>query len=95
MDALTERMQETVDSSFEDVDAVLLVVDARHDADRVTGLLLEELLRSARNKGCTVVEATPPADGSLPTAWERHGFRTADERIECRIAADRASAGKG
>ena len=29
MDALTERMQETVDSSFEDVDAVLLVIDAR------------------------------------------------------------------
>jgi GTP-binding protein Era len=29
MDALTERMQATVDSSFEDVDAVLLVVDAR------------------------------------------------------------------
>jgi GTP-binding protein Era len=29
MDALTERMQETVDASFEDVDAVLLVVDAR------------------------------------------------------------------
>jgi GTP-binding protein Era len=29
MDALTARMQQTVDSSFEDVDAVLLVVDAR------------------------------------------------------------------
>jgi len=29
MDRLTERMQETVDSSFDDVDAVLLVVDAR------------------------------------------------------------------
>jgi GTP-binding protein Era len=29
MDALTERMQETVDGSFDDVDAVLLVVDAR------------------------------------------------------------------
>jgi GTP-binding protein Era len=29
MDALTERMQETVDTSFEDVDAVLLVVSAR------------------------------------------------------------------
>jgi GTP-binding protein Era len=29
MDALTERMQETVDSSFADVDAVLLVVSAR------------------------------------------------------------------
>jgi GTPase len=29
MDPLTERLQETVDASFEDVDAVLLVVDAR------------------------------------------------------------------
>ena len=29
MDALTERMQATVDSSFEDVDVALLVVDAR------------------------------------------------------------------
>jgi GTP-binding protein Era len=29
MDALTEKMQETVDSSFEDVDVVLLVVSAR------------------------------------------------------------------
>ncbi|HYI75324.1 MAG TPA: GTPase Era [Gaiellaceae bacterium] len=29
MDTLTERMQQTVDASFEDVDAVLLVVDAR------------------------------------------------------------------
>ena len=29
LDPLTERMQQTVDSAFEDVDAVLLVVDAR------------------------------------------------------------------
>jgi GTP-binding protein Era len=29
MDALTRRMQETVDSSFDEVDSVLLVVDAR------------------------------------------------------------------
>jgi GTP-binding protein Era len=29
LDALTQRMQETVDSSLDDVDAVLLVVDAR------------------------------------------------------------------
>lgn len=29
MDPLTERMQETVDASFEDVDAILLVVSAR------------------------------------------------------------------
>ena len=29
MDALTERMQETVDGSFEDVDVVLFVLSAR------------------------------------------------------------------
>ena len=41
----------------------LLVVDADHDADRVTAALLEELIRSASNKGCTVIEAVLP-DGS-------------------------------
>jgi hypothetical protein len=73
----------------------LLVVEERHDPDRVTGLLLEELLRSARNKGCTVVEASAPADGSAPAAWERYGFRAAGPRIECRTRTDRASAREG
>ena len=52
----------------------LLMVDARHDIDRVTGLLLEELLRSARNKGCSVVEAVRPDDPGERTRWERLGF---------------------
>ncbi len=73
----------------------LLVVDERHDAERVTGLLLQELLRSARNKGCTVVEAGAPADGAAPVAWERYGFRASGPRVECRIRADRASAPQG
>ena len=33
----------------------LLVVAPDHDADRVTAALLEELLRSASNKGCSSV----------------------------------------
>jgi len=70
----------------------LLAVDRRHDEDRVTGLLLGELLRSARNKGCVVVETAAPADGTAPAAWERHGFRAAGPRIECRTRAERASA---
>jgi predicted N-acetyltransferase YhbS len=73
----------------------LLAVDHRQDGDRVTGALLEELLRSARNKGCAVVEATAPAGGTASTAWERHGFRAAGPRIECRTRADRASADQG
>ena len=45
-----------------------------HDVDRVTEALLEEVLRSASNKGCTVVEAPLPDDPAARTRWERHGF---------------------
>jgi len=46
MDPLTERMQQTVDNSFEDVDAVLLVVSARDRigaGDRFVGRRVFEL----------------------------------------------------
>jgi GTP-binding protein Era len=46
LDTLTERMQATVDSSFEDVDAVLVVVDARAhigSGDRFVGRRVFEL----------------------------------------------------
>ncbi len=46
MDPLTERMQQTVDSSFEDIDAVLLVVSARDRigaGDRFVGRRVFEL----------------------------------------------------
>ena len=49
----------------------LLVVDPDHDADRVTEALLEEVLRSASNKGCTVVEAARPDDPATLGRWER------------------------
>ena len=52
----------------------LLVVDPAHDVDRLTEALLEELLRSARNKGCTVVEAAQPDDPDAQARWERMGF---------------------
>ena len=47
-----------------------LVIDPEHDAERITAALLEELLRSASNKGCTVVEADRP-DGELLERWQR------------------------
>ena len=52
----------------------LLVVDPDHDADRVTDALLEELLRSASNKGCTVVEAARPDDPAALGRWAAQGF---------------------
>jgi hypothetical protein len=36
--------------------------------------LLEELIRSASNKGCTVVEAERPDDAEAYARWQRMGF---------------------
>jgi hypothetical protein len=60
----------------------LLVVGPDHDADRVTTALIEELIRSAANKGCTVVEVARPADPAVRSGWERHGFKGGGSIIE-------------
>ena len=65
----------------------LLVVDPEHDADRVTDALLEEVIRSAQNKGCSVVEAVQPTDPAERTRWERHGFVESGPRAELHVAA--------
>jgi len=69
----------------------LLVVDPDHDADRVTDALIEEVIRSAQNKGCSVVEATMPEDPAERTRWERHGFIEGGPRTERQVAAVGAS----
>jgi hypothetical protein len=50
------------------------VVDPAHDAERIAEALLEELVRSASNKGCTVVEAVQPDDPATLASWERLGL---------------------
>ena len=64
----------------------LIVVDPDHDVDRVTDALLEEILRSARNKGCTVVEAVLSDDPAERTRLERHGFVESSPRAERQVA---------
>jgi predicted N-acetyltransferase YhbS len=54
-----------------------LVVAPDHDADRVTDALVEELLRSAGNKGCSTVEAAQPSDPAGLARLERAGFAPA------------------
>ena len=71
-----------------------VVVDPDHDADRVTDALLEEMLRSARNKGCSIVEAAFPDDPAERTRLERHGFVEAGPRAECRVAAVGTASGR-
>ena len=70
----------------------LLVVDPDHDADMITELLVEELLRSASNKGCTVVEATRPDDPADLTRLRRMGFGDAGPRLQRLVTAAGAAA---
>jgi len=65
----------------------LLVVDPAHDAERIAEALLEEMLRSASNKGCTVVEAVPPDDPATLASWERLGFVPAGPRLQRIVTA--------
>ena len=70
----------------------LLVVDPEHDADRITDALIEEVVRSASNKGCTVVEAARPDDPAERTRWERQGFNESGPQYERAVAAVGAAA---
>jgi GNAT superfamily N-acetyltransferase len=65
----------------------LLVVDPDHDADRVAEVLLEEVIRSASNKGCTLVEADRPGDETSFGRWAALGFTPAGPRIQRTVAA--------
>lgn len=65
----------------------LLVVDPDHDVDRVTDALLEEVIRSASNKGCSLVEATRPDDPAALGRWAAQGFAPAGPRIHRIVAA--------
>ena len=56
-----------------------LVVAPGHDVDHVTDALLEELLRSAGNKGCSTVEMAQPSDPVDLARLERAGFALAGQ----------------
>jgi len=68
----------------------LFVVDPSGDSTSVANDLLEELLRSARNKGCTVVEADWPDDPGERARWEDRGFGRSGSLMTRSVAARRA-----
>ena len=72
----------------------LFVVDPDRDVEQLTGLLAEEVLRSARNKGCAIVEMAAPAEGASLAAWEQLGFTAAGPRIEFLLPVRRARTGR-
>ena len=59
----------------------LLAVDPANERDGITEALLEELMRSARNKGCVVLEADVPSESAELARWEAQGFIEAGARL--------------
>ena len=62
----------------------LLATDPELDEEVVTGSLLPEVIRSARNKGCVRVEVEPGVDRSA--RWSDWGFREEPPRLALQIA---------
>ena len=64
----------------------LLAIEPGHELDGVIEALLGETIRTARNKGCTVVEVVRPDDASELERWNRQGFAGASPLLERQIA---------
>lgn len=68
----------------------LLVIADGHDTDKVADLLIEELLHSARRKGCTSVEVMLTPESEYLSNWQGHGFTKAAINIYRAAVAVRA-----
>ena len=55
----------------------VLVVSAGSDGEKVADLLIEEMLHSARRKGCTSVEVMLTSESDYLSNWQDHGFTRA------------------
>ena len=64
----------------------LLAASPAPEADRIIRTLLSEVLRSARNKGCVLVEAEPATDASDTERWIGWGFSQGHPRLAFEVA---------
>jgi N-acetylglutamate synthase-like GNAT family acetyltransferase len=72
----------------------VLVVAGGYDGEKVADLLIEEMLLSARRKGCTAVEVMLMPDAEYLSNWRGHGFsKSAFNTYRASVAA-RASTGR-
>ena len=64
----------------------LLSVDPGQHVSGVTETLLRELTRSARNKGCVLLDASPPEDPTELALWQQAGFVESGVQFSCPLA---------
>ena len=53
----------------------LLAIADRPGAEEIADMLVGEVLRSAANKACALVEVSLPHDSAEQAVWDRNGFR--------------------
>jgi N-acetylglutamate synthase-like GNAT family acetyltransferase len=63
----------------------LLCIEPGYERDGVVETLLTELIRSARNKGCTVLEGAIPTEPAELARWEAAGFTESGPQLRCPI----------
>lgn len=68
-----------------------LAVEPGNEVAGVAEALINEVVRSARNKGCTIVEATPPARSAELKRFQALGFEDAGKRLSRGLVAQRAA----
>jgi hypothetical protein len=66
----------------------LLAASPALDENRIVRTLLAEILRSARNKGCVLVEAQPTVDAADTEPWSGWGSANGHSRLALEVVAD-------
>jgi len=61
----------------------LLAVEPGREDEGVIEAMLAELIRSARNKGCSLLEGNVPTEPAELERWEAAGFAEAGPRLRC------------
>jgi N-acetylglutamate synthase-like GNAT family acetyltransferase len=69
----------------------VLVVATSIDGEKIADLLIEEMLHSARRKGCTSVEVMLTPDAEFLASWQGHGFARSATNTYRTAVAVRAS----
>ena len=72
----------------------VLVVARGHNAEKVADALIEEIMVSARRKGCAAVEVVLPENSALRGCWIRQGFAPGSANVYRAGVSVRAPAGR-
>ena len=65
----------------------LLAIEPGHELDGAIEVLLKETIRSARNKGCVVLDANVPTEPAVLAALEHRGFTEDGGRLSLSLVA--------